>query len=61
MFHLDFNGTNFGNDGTLRSRVEGAIRTWESVWGKGQDAEHVLLLTVIIRGKLLPLYPPLIS
>ena len=34
VFHLDFNGTNFGNDGTLKNRVEGAIRTWESVWGK---------------------------
>ena len=34
VFHLDFNGTNFGNDGTLKSIVEGAIRTWESIWGK---------------------------
>ena len=34
VFHLDFNGTNFGSDGTLKNRVEGAIRTWESVWGK---------------------------
>ena len=34
VFHIDFNGTNFANDGTLRNRVEGAVKTWENVWGK---------------------------
>ena len=34
VFHIDFNGTNFASDGTLRSRVEGAVKTWESIWGK---------------------------
>ena len=34
VFHIDFNGTNFASDGTLRNRVEGAVKTWESIWGK---------------------------
>ena len=34
VFHIDFNGTNFGDDGTLRNRVEGSIKTWESIWGR---------------------------
>ena len=32
VFQIDFNGTNFGNDGTLRNRVEGSVKTWESIW-----------------------------
>ena len=34
VFHIDFNGTNFGDDGTLRNRVEGSVKTWESIWGR---------------------------
>ena len=34
VFHIDFNGTNFGDDGSLRNRVEGFVKTWESIWGR---------------------------
>ena len=34
VFHIDFNGTDFTEDGNLRSIVEGYVKTWESVWGR---------------------------
>ena len=34
VFHIDFNGTDFTEDGNLRSVVEGYVKTWESVWGR---------------------------
>ena len=34
VFHIDFNGTDFTEDGNLRSIVDGYVRTWESEWGR---------------------------
>ena len=34
VFHIDFNGTDFTEEGNLRSIVDGYVRTWESEWGR---------------------------
>ena len=34
VFHIDFNGASYENDGELRKRITGYIETWESQWGK---------------------------
>ena len=34
VFHIDFNGATYENDGELRKRITGYIETWESQWGK---------------------------
>ena len=34
VFHIDFNGTNYLEDGTLKERIEGRVRSWERIYGK---------------------------
>lgn len=33
VFHIDFNGENFTNPGTLEEKIEGAVATWEQQYG----------------------------
>ena len=38
VFHIDFNGDNFTQPGTLEKKIEYHIATWETVYGKNPQA-----------------------
>ena len=49
VFHIDFNGNNFTEAGTLERKIEGYVSTWEDIYGKdtrwqnlGDRFAHVL-------------------
>ena len=49
VFHIDFNGNNFTEAGTLERKIEGYVSTWEDTYGKdarwqnlGDRFAHVL-------------------
>ena len=37
VFHIDFNGSNFTEPGTLERKLEGTISSWERDYGKDPD------------------------
>ena len=41
VFHIDFNGTNYLEDGTLKERIEGRVRSWERIYGKSPYSEDM--------------------
>ncbi|MGN0058298.1 MAG: AAA family ATPase, partial [Phocaeicola plebeius] len=41
VFHIDFNGTNYLEDGTLKERIEGRVRSWECIYGKSPYSEDM--------------------
>lgn len=41
VFHIDFNGTNFMNDGALENIINGSIESWEKTYGKNPDYNDI--------------------
>ena len=41
VFHIDFNGVNFMEEGKLEEILEGTISQWERIYGKSQDFTDV--------------------
>lgn len=37
VFHIDFNGDNFTQPGVLQQKIEGAVATWESLYGRNPN------------------------
>ena len=41
VFRVDFNGSNFLEEGTLEDIIEGSICTWEKIYGRSEEFEDV--------------------
>ncbi len=41
VFHIDFNGTNFTQSGSLEDIVEGLVCTWEKEYGRTEEFEDI--------------------
>lgn len=41
VFHLDFNGVNFTQSGMLASKIEDAVASWESIYGKDANKNTI--------------------
>ena len=41
IFHLDFNGSNFTEPGTLIKKINGAVKNWESIYGACPNVDDV--------------------
>ena len=41
VFHIDFNGSNFTEPGTLFKKINGAVKAWESIYGACPDVDDL--------------------